>query len=293
MREELIRDCAPDEAPRQLAPGTVVRLRPRGAQDKALCHHVGRVRSSAPGGRLKVVLHGILWPPSAASQGRQLVDLPVCDVQPVPRPLPAARRPVTLGGASVAAEMVTRLMGERGWGLLDGIAEMIAEYLRYQRIDSAEVTVSGSSSTRGDFPLSEVLTANASTWWISAAGSMPGGVGGEWLEFSCPGVRRIAFVGIKIPPLPQGPLSVREFHLLRRRIDIAALDLADDDESAWVLASAGPMHTLDTACMQELALDPPMDTQKVRLVCTTTAAAEGLAFFGGVDCVGLFQVCFA
>merc|ERR1712113_785639 len=107
------------------------------------------------------------------------------------------------------------------------------------------------SSTRGDFPLSEVLSPDRSTWWISGEQSMPGGVGQEWLQFSFGGVRRISFVGVRIPPLPQGPLSVREFHLLKSECDGA---------EAWTLISPAGMTTLDRPKIQEFALDPPVDT---------------------------------
>lgn len=66
---------------------------------------------------------------------------------------------------------------------------------------------------RGDYPISVVLNDREDEWWISRPGSCPGGLGAEWLEFSFPGLRRVSCVGLMIPPLPYGPLSVREFHL--------------------------------------------------------------------------------
>lgn len=75
------------------------------------------------------------------------------------------------------------------------------------------ISVSCASTTRGDFPLKEILTTNERSWWISADGSFELGYGREWLEFSFGGLKRISYIGIRIPPMPQGPLSVREFVL--------------------------------------------------------------------------------
>lgn len=59
----------------------------------------------------------------------------------------------------------------------------------------------------------QILTSGAAT----AGPNMPAGRGTEWLEFSLsppelPGPRRLSYIGIKIPPLPGGPLSVRRIN---------------------------------------------------------------------------------
>merc|ERR1719440_1919957 len=189
-----------------------------------------------------------------------------------------------LQGRGVQAEAITRLLAESGWGLPTGIAAAVADLLVTVPVDGADVSVSGCSSSRGDFPLTETLTDNEQTWWISAAGSMPRGVGREWLEFSFTCVCCVRFIGIKIPPLPHGPLSVREFHIQKRRVDSAGLNLTDDCESAWDMATRLPLQTLNTARMQEFVFNPAIETNKVRLVCTKTAAAGSLAGLGGVNC---------
>jgi len=95
---------------------------------------------------------------------------------------------------------------------------------------------------------------------------------------------------------------VREFHVLKRRTASDAVDLADDSEAAWELAmadpltplaAAKPLQTLNSPYLQEFVFEPALHTSSVRVVCTRTAAAGVLAGMGGVDCVGLFQVCFA
>lgn len=272
----------------QLIPGTVVRLKPDSRQSEYL-DHVGRVRSLQPGGKVKVALHGALWKLDRIAQRREhLVSMLSSEVQLLARPAPD----VMIKGA-FNSRIIIRLMGEQGWGLLNGIAEIIAECLLVGNVNIDKVCVDGSSSTRGDFPLSEVLTCNQSTWWISAAGSMPGGVGREWIEFSFGSFCSIKYIGIKIPPLPQGPLSVREFCVMRRRIDPFGRTLADDCETAWELVSPQIWQTLNTPDVQEFAFEHSIQAERLRLVCTKTAAAGYLARMGGVDCIGLFQVCFA
>ncbi|CAE7342774.1 unnamed protein product [Symbiodinium natans] len=68
---------------------------------------------------------------------------------------------------------------------------------------------------------------------------MPGGVGREYLDFSFDAMRRISFVAVKIPPLPYGPLSVRDFHVLAGG--------SSESPESWVPASPVPLQTLDRA----------------------------------------------
>merc|ERR1711971_583547 len=114
---------------------------------------------------------------------------------------------------SVSPHAIFNLFGERGWGLPDHVAKDISQQLLIEKVCKEEVVVSGCSSTRGDFPLEGVL-ADDDSWWISDQQSMPMGVGEEYLEFSFGAIpRRVEFICLRIPPLPSGPLSVRNFHL--------------------------------------------------------------------------------
>jgi hypothetical protein len=141
---------------------------------------------------------------------------------------------------------------------------------------------------RGDFALSEALSDDASTWWISAPGTTPKGRGFEWIELELGGrSRRVSAVGLRIPPMPFGPLSVRRFHV-QWKSD------ADADNSWNALPE---MVTLDREELQEFALWPPVHADRLRLVCTVNAGAadieEGSRTRGlehGADCIGLFQV---
>jgi len=106
------------------------------------------------------------------------------------------------------------------------------------------------------------------------------------LEFSFgPMARRVTYIGLKIPPLPFGPLSVRDFHL----------EVPAASGQGWVQASPRPMMTLDTDEMQDFCIHPPLETKSVRLVCTRNAAAACSEGGSGAaaDCIGLFQVAFA
>jgi hypothetical protein len=150
-----------------------------------------------------------------------------------------------------------------------------------ERVGEDDISVTGCSSSRRDFPLEVVLNDARDEWWISAPGSTPGGYGEEYLEFSMGSVpHRVQFVSLCIPPLPHGPLSVRAFHVL-----------AADASGSWVSVSP-EFLTLDRADLQEFALVPPVDTTAIRIVCTRNAAAGGNPIFG-TDCIGLFQVSFA
>merc|ERR1712217_28565 len=77
-------------------------------------------------------------------------------------------------------------------------------------VDRHQVTVSASSS-RGDFPLHVVLEDDDRLWWISKPGSFVDGRGEEYLEFAFSLPATLPVLGISIPPMPMGPLSVREF----------------------------------------------------------------------------------
>ena len=128
---------------------------------------------------------------------------------------------------------------------------------------------------------------------------MPGGYGAEWIQVDFPGAAdhparplRVSAVGMRIPPLPSGPLSVRRFFLQARRSAHAGEDTWDTHET-WAL------ETLDRPEMQWLSLTPPVESTSVRVVMTMNAAAafelegvEAASRARHCDCVGLFQIDF-
>jgi len=186
---------------------------------------------------------------------------------------------------SIGRRSISRLFGDTGWGLPDNVVAGIASWLQILRV--SDVTVTGCSSSRGDFPISAVLNDAENEWWISESGTCPDGHGREYLEFSFGAeLCRVTVLAMKIPPLPYGPLSVRDFHL----------EVIDPMQS-----TTPTLMTLDSREMQEFVLFPPLECRKLRLVCTRNAAAAMMSgehvprsLLGrGGDCIGLFQVGFA
>ncbi|CAE8618645.1 unnamed protein product, partial [Polarella glacialis] len=103
-----------------------------------------------------------------------------------------------------------------------------------------------------------------------------------------PLMRRVTTIGIRIPPLPHGPLSVRDFRVL-------AKGHAEED---WRPASP-PLRTMDSGMMQHFALVPPIDACALRIVFTSSAAAcqadddpsyAELRVESSLSCFGLFQI---
>eukprot|EP00929_Paragymnodinium_shiwhaense_P098840 TRINITY_DN60356_c0_g1_i2.p1 TRINITY_DN60356_c0_g1~~TRINITY_DN60356_c0_g1_i2.p1 ORF type:complete len:261 (+),score=58.29 TRINITY_DN60356_c0_g1_i2:100-882(+) len=257
---------------------------------------VGGVVKHAANGRVGVALHGQVWCRVAQNDSDSEESVESENVLAVlPKNLriltvPDSRdRLMSLGCVSEATLM--RLLGERGCGLPENVADGIAKLLQVAPVAAGRLDVVGASSSRGDFSLTAVLDPNPRTWWISGAGTFKEGYGEEWLEFAFKDaqrnseeIRRVSIIGLKIPPLPAGPLSVRDFHLLALRPG-----RRPDDDDAWVRAPP-LLSTVDTAAMQEIAIVPPLDTSRVRLVCISSAVKLRR---GGMDCVGLFEVRFA
>jgi len=259
-----------------------------------LNHHVGRIAAAGcDNGRIGVSLHNSIFTNNVRSRrAKQYAAMSVKpeNLQIVQKPVPGTSQ-TFLGTAP--GQLILRLFGEAGWGLPDDVAQRLVECLSLRTLDPNEVSVVGSSSCRGDFPISAVLNTNDSEWWISDNESMPHGRGCEYLEFSFGGLRRISYVALKIPPLPHGPLSVRLFHILKLRPGMSRQSTQSD---AWVVVSPNPLQTLDREGLQEFALIPPCEAECLRLVCTANAASMGedaVRSFLVADCVGLFQVAWA
>jgi len=170
------------------------------------------------------------------------------------------------------------------------VRKLTASFLQVKNIDTSEISVIGASSTRGDYPLSSVLGSKHWTWWISAEHSMKNGLGEEYLEFSLSPdgtARRCSYVGISIPPLPQGPLSVRNWKV----------DWSYDGKNWTSGCRKYTMETMDSAGIQSFKLHKPIDAARVRLVCLTNAFAseqdrrgQGRPTPYPFNCVGLFHV---
>mmetsp|Transcript_12953 Transcript_12953/g.45994 ORF Transcript_12953/g.45994 Transcript_12953/m.45994 type:complete len:312 (-) Transcript_12953:179-1114(-) len=281
--------------------GCVVRL--VGLSKSEFNNHVGRVDVplSAASGRVGIRLDGVVWPIGAgggrsprqrAAAAAAPLALEANNLRRCRYPLPLGLAPSVLG--SIPGWAIVKVLGERGWGLQDAMAEQISAYLRIDFLKGTDTSITGCSSYRGDYPIEVALNSKEDEWWISEAGSMPGGVGREFLAFSFGAMpRRVSFVGVRIPPMPSGPLSVRNFHLEvppqgTNTETAAGLDV-------WCMVpSTSEFRTLDNGALQEFALVPPLETTAVRLVCTRNAAsASSSRDDWGPDCIGLFQVAFA
>lgn len=171
------------------------------------------------------------------------------------------------------------------------------------RIDRAPFTRPGttsvkvsSDSDRGDFPLTQVLSPDTKTWYMSAQPRFTRR-GEPRLTFGFPAVRRIAFVGVRIPPMPMGPLSVRTFFLEVQKCAEGVPEGARAPQEAPSGEASGPgagqvggsgeastwervalggcatkqYQTLDVSCTQEFAIWPPVEAEAVRMVLTSSA----------------------
>ena len=115
-----------------------------------------------------------------------------------------------------------------------------------------------------------MLDPNTANWWISGNGSMPLGMGGEELTFELGGeegegggggLRRLRKLELKIPPLPQGPLSVRDFEVFTTT--------ESEIDGPWDLVFEG--STSDTGELQVFDMPPETDARFIKFVCRKTA----------------------
>jgi len=294
---EAVDDGAPSKLPADGFPiGAAVSL--VGLNKAAFNHHIGTV-ITAPSqeGRVGVSLHSTVW--SNERPGRRR-NRAVCD--------PVSLKPENLRRITLSTPVQTsvlgcvpqwaihRLLGDTGLGMPWNVAQNVAECLLIHRVQESDIAVTGCSTSRRDFELDAVLDGREDTWWISGAATCRRGIGCEYLEFgfgSTP--RRVSFLGMMIPALPHGPLSVRDFHVLALRADAEPQDGAKRQfgEDAWVPVAHKELHTLDRGDLQEFALWPPVETRAMRVVCTKNAAADAHGALGIMaDCIGLFQIAF-
>lgn len=197
-----------------------------------------------------------------------------------------ASSPLTLLGSAAYNELVAALETSKLKFPRD-VAVRTASFLVVQPVVGTEISAVACSSTRGDFPLSITLAEEeeSSSWWISAEGTMVNGIGEQWLEYKLTPsagtiLRRCRFVGVSIPPLPQGPLSVRQFRV----------DSSQDGGKTWMLGGT-IYETENETGIQTFRLAQEIDANRVRLVCLTNAAARNDEIYSAwYDCVGLYRV---
>ena len=167
--------------------------------------------------------------------------------------------------------ILTRLLEALEWGdaaqaLQPEIVSHILSFLAVRRVDHEDVkAVCASSLDVGPLcSLPFALEQTCSNWWISGEGSMPRGVGAEWIAFALSAdgqPRRVERIDMRIPPLPSGPLSVRNFHL----------ETAAAADGPWTRASR-EYATLNVGEVQSWAVSPPIESGFVRVMCLRNAA---------------------
>jgi len=173
---------------------------------------------------------------------------------------PGKVAPISLPGTA-PLEHIVSILDER-LGMTSGIPQIITEYLQISPFVMEEMKAVACSSDAGHFPLSECLTLNSSTWWISAE-SAP-----QFIEFQIARPMILKQIGLIIPPLPYGPLTVPRF----------AISYSVDGS---FVEDSRVFETLDSSNMQMFALDPPIVLDggckntdqpiRFRLVCKTSA----------------------
>ena len=177
------------------------------------------------------------------------------------------------------------------------LAARVVDFLTIRPVDPDQVQVVGCSSSDGSHPLAACLSLDEDSWWISAADSMPEGKGREYVEFRLsPTLCRVRSVQIKIPPLPAGPLSVRDF-VLEAPINKASCRQQDGDqeEEEWTAVSP-TFRVQNQSGMQRFFLEPPgIDADRIRIVCLSNQLSDfynGRVFGFTYQRVGYFTVRF-
>ena len=141
------------------------------------------------------------------------------------------------------------------------LSKHVSKFLTVRRAVRDEVeAVTASSMDMAPHKLADCLVDNEESWWMSALGTMPGGRGEEYVEFrlsKIPVLRRVIAVSVRIPPLPQGPLSVREF-----RVDVA------DEVGLW--RQLPGVHSVDNRTGMQRFPIGDVDAHSVRVVCLSS-----------------------
>lgn len=147
------------------------------------------------------------------------------------------------------------------------IIDKISSFFVVERVNSSSVQVVRASSSNEQHPLSAALDPSESNWWISGPDSMPGGRGREFVEFQLSTkICRLQQFSIQIPPLPMGPLSVRQLRLEKYQPPQHEDEHPHPPGNPWIPIS--PIWTVENKTgWQTFTLDPPVDVQLVRVLC--------------------------
>jgi len=148
------------------------------------------------------------------------------------------------------------------------LASRVISYLIVEPVQMTQVRPKCSSTHDGIHPLMESLTDSENTWWLSRPGTMPGGKGREYIQYSLTTAStlcRLRRVSIKIPPIPVGPLSVREFYLETFGMERGWFRISPN----YLVENRHDWQTFEL-------IDGGCDVSEVRVVCTRNQVAEYL-----------------
>jgi hypothetical protein len=174
------------------------------------------------------------------------------------------------------------------------LATQVLQFLIIQRVDPDLVEAVCCSSHDKVHPLSAVLSDEENSWWISGRRSMPMGRGREYIQLQVgPCLRRLTAVSIKIPPLPQGPLSVRQFRIESLETITTSIRVPRETTQMWNTVSQ--VFTVDNRTgFQRFVLTNPVDVRTVRIMCLSNQIASfieaGNDMASQFDCVGFFSL---
>ena len=146
------------------------------------------------------------------------------------------------------------------------LATRVLSFLVVEPVKRSQVRPVCCSTHDRIHPLFESLTDRETTWWLAEQGSMPKGRGRQYVQYSLsPTLCRLKRVSMKIPPLPQGPLSVREFYLETFRM-----------ERGWFRISPNYLVKSQEGWQGFDLPDGGLDVDEVRVVCVSNQMAEYL-----------------
>eukprot|EP00527_Entomoneis_sp_CCMP2396_P001594 CAMPEP_0198145510 /NCGR_PEP_ID=MMETSP1443-20131203/23999_1 /TAXON_ID=186043 /ORGANISM="Entomoneis sp., Strain CCMP2396" /LENGTH=261 /DNA_ID=CAMNT_0043809187 /DNA_START=10 /DNA_END=791 /DNA_ORIENTATION=+ len=147
------------------------------------------------------------------------------------------------------------------------LCKKVLSFLTVKKVKQEQVSATNCSSRDGIHPLSFSLVDSESSWWLSQPGSMPSGRGEQWVQYTLNrfqgNLQRLSAVSVTIPPMPQGPLSVREFCLQ-----------AFSFERGWHAVT--PIFTVDNKTGWQRFCFDEIDVEEVRFVCLSNQMAEYL-----------------
>ena len=150
------------------------------------------------------------------------------------------------------------------------IAARVMSFLTVESVQASRVRPVCSSTHDLVHPLSESLSEGETTWWLTQQGSMPGGKGRQYIQYKLSHTLcRLRTVSLKIPPLPLGPLSVREFYLETFCVERGWFKISPN----YLVANKVGWQTFDLP-------NGGCDVDEVRVVCLRNQMAE---FLEGLD----------